>query len=126
MNSAQKMTEKYDYPIETSKMFVELSKSLKEANIELSYETDSEYYREHKTLKFTDIPEVRTTWFCSENGKYDGFYFNKMGYDYFTIEEDEKIKRVFDKYPNVRLMCIDPPERGEDLWLESSISFIIF
>ena len=49
-----------------------------------------------------------------------------MGYDYFTIEEDEKIKRVFDKYPNVRLMCIDPPERGEDLWLESSISFIIF
>ena len=115
-----------NYPIETSKMFIELAASLKDANIELSYETDDEYYREHKTLKFTDIPEVRTTWFCSENGKYDGFYFNKMGYDYFTIEEDETIKRVFDKYPNVRLMCIDPPERGDDLWLASSISFIIY
>ena len=109
--------------IDTS-VFVNLAKVLVEKNVNLEFESDFKYWKEHKEVKYTNTPYIGSGWY---NGK-DGYYFRKHGYDGWSSSEIEAFKsvhgQVIDGY-QFELESISDVEYDDDRIWNASLGFFL-
>jgi hypothetical protein len=108
------------------KMFIEFAKILKQHGIDLQYDTDSEYYKKNKKLKYTDVPYIGSGMY---GGIGNGFYFKKADYSYWTATQIEKIKELFKDLnygiAAANLVVTDQPDWDDDRMWAASIGFTV-
>lgn len=109
--------------IDTS-VFVNLAKVLVEKGVNLQFESDFQYWKEHKEIKYTNVPYIGSGWY---NGR-DGYYFKKHGYDNWSLIERGAFKSIhgdiIDGY-RFELESISDVESDDDRIWNASLGFFL-
>jgi hypothetical protein len=106
-------------------IFVKLAKKLVESGVNVEFESDWEHWKEHREIKYTEVPYIGSGWY---NGR-DGFYFKKRGYHDWSQNEEIEIRLAFqnleiDGY-RLELQGIEDVESDDDRLWNANFSFFV-
>lgn len=106
-------------------IFVKLAKKLVENGVNVEFESDFEHWKEHREIKYTEVPYIGSGWY---NGR-DGFYFKKNGYENWSESEEIEIRLTLhnleiDGY-RLELQGIEGVEYDDDRIWNANLSFFV-
>ena len=106
-------------------IFVKLAKMLVDSGVDVEFESDFEYWKEHREIKYTEVPYIGSGWY----GGRDGFYFKKGAYKDWSESEEIKIQSVFENIQidgyQLELNNIDGIEYDDDRIWKASFGFFV-
>jgi hypothetical protein len=111
-----------DFKKENKGLFIALASILNTKGVDIQMESDFDYWKEHKEIKYTNVPYIGSG---SYNGK-DGFYF-KANRDFFGM----KLEEIRDSFPynidgyKIECVSISEYESDDDRSWSESVGFVI-
>jgi len=106
-------------------IFVKLAKKMVECGVNVEFESDWEHWKEHREIKYTEVPYIGSGWY---NGR-DGFYFKKKGFHNWSESEEIKIQSVFENLQidgyQLELNNIDDVDYDDDRIWNASFGFFV-
>lgn len=106
-------------------IFVKLAKKMVECGVNVQFESDWEHWKEHREIKYTEVPYIGSGWYSGR----DGFYFKKRGFEDWSQNEEIEIRLAFqnleiDGY-RLELQGIEDVESDDDRLWEANFSFFV-